>query len=117
MVFHGFWLVSMVFQGSFMVFRGFWLVSMVFKVVSWFFHGFWLVSMVLQGSFMVFSRIWLVSMIFHGSFMFFYGVQNQRDSSNFGPNGEGVRHCQVQPEVSIIDATQALRGRSLHFSQ
>ena len=40
MVFHGFWLVSMVFQGSFMVFHGFWLVSMVF-------HGFWLVSMIL----------------------------------------------------------------------
>ena len=29
-VFHCFWLVSMVFQGSFMVFHGFWLVSMVF---------------------------------------------------------------------------------------
>ena len=39
MVCHGFWLVSMVFQGSFMVF-----------------HGFWLVSMVFQGSFMVFGR-------------------------------------------------------------
>ena len=45
--FHGFWLVSMVFQGSFMFFfHEFWLVSMVFKVVSlflWFhvgFHGF-----------------------------------------------------------------------------
>ena len=55
--FHGFWLVSMVFQGSFMVSDGFWLVSMVFEgvymvfgwfpmffnVVSWFlvgFHGF-----------------------------------------------------------------------------
>ena len=37
MVFHGFWLVSMVFQGGFMVV-----------------HGFWLVSMVLQGGFMVF---------------------------------------------------------------
>ena len=36
--FHGFWLVSMVFQGGFMVF-----------------HGFWLVSMVFQGSFMVFG--------------------------------------------------------------
>ena len=42
--FHGFWLVSMVFQGGFMVFHGFWLVSMVFqgsfmffKVVSCFF--------------------------------------------------------------------------------
>ena len=30
LVFHGFWLVSMVFQGGFMVFHGFWLVSMVF---------------------------------------------------------------------------------------
>ena len=40
MVFHGFWLVSMVFQGGFMVFHGFWLVSMVFKVVSWFFMVF-----------------------------------------------------------------------------
>ena len=50
MVFHGFWLVSMVFQGCFMVFHGFCLVYMVFqgsfmvfgwfpwffKVVSWF---------------------------------------------------------------------------------
>ena len=32
MVFHGFWLVSMVFQGGFMVFHGFWLVSMVLLV-------------------------------------------------------------------------------------
>ena len=31
MVFHGFWLVSMVFQVGFMVFHGFWLVSMVFQ--------------------------------------------------------------------------------------
>ena len=31
MVFHGSWLVSMVFQGGFMVFHGFWLVSMVFS--------------------------------------------------------------------------------------
>ena len=31
MVFHGFWLVSMVFQVGFMVFHGFWLVSMVFE--------------------------------------------------------------------------------------
>ena len=38
--FHGFWLVSMVFQGGFMVFHGFWLVSMVFQggfmVFGWF---------------------------------------------------------------------------------
>ena len=57
-----------------MVFHGFWLVSMVFKVVSWFFHGFlvgfhgfhgfWLVSMVFQGVFMVFHGFWLVSMFF-----------------------------------------------------
>ena len=31
MVFNGFWLVSMVFQGGFMVFHGFGLVSMVFQ--------------------------------------------------------------------------------------
>ena len=44
MVFHGFWLVSMVFQGGFMVF-----------------HSFWLVSMVFQGGFMVFGRFpWLM---------------------------------------------------------
>ena len=52
----------MVFQGGFMVFHGFWLVSMVFKVVSWFllgFHDF-------QGSFMVFHGFWLVSMVFEG---------------------------------------------------
>ena len=30
MVFHGFWLVSMVFQGGFKVSHGFWLVSMFF---------------------------------------------------------------------------------------
>ena len=32
MVFQGFWLVSMVFQGSFMVYHGFWLVSIVLLV-------------------------------------------------------------------------------------
>ena len=47
MVFHGFWLVSMVFQGGFMVFHGFWLVSMVFQGEFMVFHGFWLVSIVL----------------------------------------------------------------------
>ena len=59
-VFHGFWLVSIIFLGGFMVFHSFWLVSMDFQggfmVVhgfGWFpwflvgFHGFWLVSMVL----------------------------------------------------------------------
>ena len=35
--FHGFCLVSMVFQGGFMVFHGFWFVSMVFKVSRWIF--------------------------------------------------------------------------------
>ena len=48
MVFHGFWLVSMVIQGSFMVFHGFWLVSMVFQGSFMVFHGFWLVSMVFK---------------------------------------------------------------------
>ena len=44
MVFHGFGLVYMVFQGGLMVF-----------------HGFWLVSMVFQGGFMVFGRFpWLM---------------------------------------------------------
>ena len=47
MVFHGFWLVSMVFQVGFMVFNGFWLVSMVFQGGFMVYHGFWLVSMVL----------------------------------------------------------------------
>ena len=47
--FHGFFKVLS------MVFHGFWLVYMVFNVVSWFFHGFWLVSMVFQGGFMVFG--------------------------------------------------------------
>ena len=45
--FHGFWLVSMVFQGGFMVFHGFWLVPMVFQGGFMVYHGFWLVSMVL----------------------------------------------------------------------
>ena len=47
MVFHGFGLVSMVFQGGFIVSHGFWLVSMFFSRwfhgFSWFlvgFHGF-----------------------------------------------------------------------------
>ena len=43
---HGFWLVPMVFQGSFMIFHGLWLVSMVFQGSFVVFHGFWLVSMV-----------------------------------------------------------------------
>ena len=51
MVFHGFWLVSMVFQGGFMVFHGFWLVlgwfSWFFMVPDWFF-------MVFNGSRLVF---------------------------------------------------------------
>ena len=44
-----------------MVFHGFWLVSMVFQVGFMVFHGFWLVSMVFQGGFMVFGRFpWLM---------------------------------------------------------
>ena len=64
MVSHGFWLVSMVFQGSFMVFG--WFPSF-FKVVRWLFmvfYDFWLVSMVFQVSFMVSHGFWLVSMVF-----------------------------------------------------
>ena len=49
LVFDGFCLVSMVFQGGFMVFLGFCLVSMVFQGGFMVFHGFWLVSMVFQG--------------------------------------------------------------------
>ena len=59
MVFHGFWLVSMVFKGGFMVFHGFWLVSMVFQGGFMVFHGFWLVSMFFQGGFMVFHGFWV----------------------------------------------------------
>merc|ERR1712012_429690 len=62
-VFHGFWLVSMVFQGGFMVLHGFWLVYMVFQGSFMVFHGFWLVSMFFQGGFMVFS--WFL-VGFHG---------------------------------------------------
>ena len=40
MVFQGFWLVYMVFQGSFMVFHGFWLVSMVFQGCFMVYHSF-----------------------------------------------------------------------------
>ena len=40
MVFNGFGMVSMVFQGGFMIFHGVWLISMIFKVVSWFFMVF-----------------------------------------------------------------------------
>ena len=49
MVFHSLWLVSMVFQCSFMVFHGFWLVSVGFRGGFMVFHGFWLVSMVFEG--------------------------------------------------------------------
>ena len=62
MVFPGFWLVFMVFLGSFM----------------FFFHDFWLFFMVFQCSFMVSQGFWLVSMVFKGSFMIFglfYGFQ------------------------------------------
>ena len=51
--FHGFWLVSMVFQGSFMIFHGFWLVSMVF-------HG---SRLVCHGSRLVFHVFLLVLMV------------------------------------------------------
>ena len=54
MVFHGFWLVSMVFQIGFMVFHGFWSVSMIFQVGFMVLHSFWLVSMGFRGGFMVF---------------------------------------------------------------
>ena len=54
-----------------MVFHGFWLVYMVFNVVSWFFHGFWLVSMVFEGGFMVSHGFWLISIVFQGGFMVF----------------------------------------------
>ena len=63
MVFHGFWLVSMVFQVGFMVFHGFWLVSMVFQGGFMVFHGFCWVFMVFQGGFMVFHGFWLVSIV------------------------------------------------------
>ena len=39
MVFHSFWLVSIVFQGDFMVLNGFWLVSMVFHSSRLVCHG------------------------------------------------------------------------------
>merc|ERR1712122_374245 len=56
-----------------MLYHGFWLVSMVFKVVFLVFHGFWLVSMVFQGGFLVFHGFWLVSMVF-GWFPWFFKV-------------------------------------------
>ena len=40
MVFNGFWLVSMVFQGGFMVYHGFGWCPWFFKVVVWFFMVF-----------------------------------------------------------------------------
>ena len=50
---HGFWLVPMVFQSSFMIFQGSFMV----------YHGCWLISMVFQGGFMVYHGFWLVSMV------------------------------------------------------
>ena len=51
MVFHGFCLVSMVLQGSFMGVHGLWLVSMIGSIMVFHgFHGFFLVSMILQSS-------------------------------------------------------------------
>ena len=80
-VYHGFWLVSMVFQGSFMVFHGFWLVSMIFKLVSWFlvgfrgfsrwFHGFSWFLVGFHGFSRLFHGFCLVYMVFQGSFMVF----------------------------------------------
>ena len=94
MVFHGFWLVSMGFQGGFMVFMVFGWFPWFLKVVSWFllgfhgfsrwfygfswflvgFHGFsrWFHGLswflvgfhVFQGSFIFFHGFWLVSMFF-----------------------------------------------------
>ena len=40
MVYHGFWLVSMVFEGGFMVYHCFWLVSMAFQGSSMVFHDY-----------------------------------------------------------------------------
>ena len=60
MVFHGFWLVSIVFQGDFIVF---WLVLMVFQGGLMVYHGLWLVSMVFQGSFMIYHGFCLVSIV------------------------------------------------------
>ena len=40
MVFHDFWLVSMVFEKSFMVYHCFWLVSMAFQGSSMVFHDY-----------------------------------------------------------------------------
>ena len=53
---HGFWLVSMVFQGSFMVFHGFQGSFMVY-------HGFWLVSIAFQGGLTVYHGFRLVSKV------------------------------------------------------
>ena len=54
MVFHGFWLVSMVFQGGFMVFAWF---PWFFKVVLLFFVGF----LVFEGRLMVF--LWFFKVV------------------------------------------------------
>merc|ERR1711954_601977 len=63
----------MVFQGGFMVFHGFWLLSMVFhgfgwfpwffKVVSWSFMVFGWCPWFFQGGFMISQGLWLVSMV------------------------------------------------------
>ena len=79
--FHGFWLVSMFFQGGFMVFLWF-LVSFswfsrwfhgfslfllgfhgFFKMVSWFIMIFGWFPCFFQGGFMVYHGFWLVSMV------------------------------------------------------
>ena len=58
MIFHGFWLVSMVFKVVSCFFTVFDQFPWFFKVVSMVFHGFWLVFMVFQGGFMVGSPCW-----------------------------------------------------------
>ena len=74
MVFHGFWLISMVFQGGFMVFHGFWLVSMVFQGGFMVFHGFWLVLGWFSWFFMV--PDWFF-MVFNGSrLVFHFHIEN-----------------------------------------
>ena len=64
MVFHGFWLVSMIFQGGFMVFHGLLLVLGWFSCFSWFQIGFSWFLMVPGWFFMVFHGFRLVFMVF-----------------------------------------------------
>ena len=59
-----------------MVFHGFWLVSMVFQVGFMVFHGFCLVSMAFQGGFMVFHDFYWFPWVsrFPGGFSFLFMV-------------------------------------------